>query len=158
MVITDCLVYRYIDHAGSIVKQRSASLMRRGIECYMDIFNTAAGAMSSHPHIADELRQFAQRQMVPFISRVLSSDLTTAEFRQLAKNLRDLGLLPVTEPGRIYRGVDFVISHPRYSVWRKYYTKRFSCVSSSRVCRETDGTLLYNFYADTNSFKLFTEC
>lgn len=112
MVITDCLVYRYVDHAGSIVKQRSARLMRRGIECYMDIFTTASKAMSSHRHIAGELKNFAHRQMVPFISRVLSSDLTTAEFRKLADTLHGLGLLPVTEPGRIYRGVDFIISHP----------------------------------------------
>lgn len=126
IVITDCLVYRYVDHEGSITKQRSPAMMRRGIEVYMDIFTTASDAIRTHPRYADGLKDFAHRQMVPFISRVLSSDISSGEFRELMERLRGFGLLPVSGSGKLMRGVDFITSHPSlFPFERMLYKKIF---------------------------------
>lgn len=126
LVITDCPVYRYVDHSGSAIKRRSPSAMRKSIECYIKIFSTASDAVDRFPRYADGLKDFAHRQMVPFISRVLSSDISSGEFRELMERLRGFGLLPVSGSGKLMRGVDFITSHPSlFPFERMLYKKIF---------------------------------
>lgn len=95
IVLTDCSLYRYAIREGSAIGSRSPKRMRDAVKGYERIIKQVVGAKSEHPEMYSGLDAMIHYEMVPFLSRILSSDMTGREFKDLRKRLIEIGVLPL---------------------------------------------------------------
>ncbi len=98
VISTTYRVYNYVKHSSSATGDRSPE---HSALCARDLVSVIYSLMSfSYSLVLDEkikdiLTQSAQGKMRSFISRVLSSNISTTEFRQMIRKLKEIKILPV---------------------------------------------------------------
>lgn len=82
-IVNDC-IYHYITRNSSAVSTRTAPLMRECISCYEILFNHIEKAIEEKQGDRDLMRALKHvltGQLTPYISRVLSANLSLSELR-----------------------------------------------------------------------------
>ena len=95
ILLTDCSLYRYVIRPGSAIGNRSPRRMREAVAGYERLLTGAAAAVADYPAMTGGLETLIHCEMVPFTSRILSSDMTRSEFAALGRRLEDAGVMPL---------------------------------------------------------------
>ena len=97
--IVSSKIYRYINYNsdGQVTKKRDYKHLRASINSQMHLFSYISGLNVSfkEKYGSDNMERLFQSIMRSFMSRVLSSDLSRKEFKEIINNLTDLNLLPM---------------------------------------------------------------
>ena len=105
VVSTTYRTYNYVKHSSSSTGNRSsehAALCARNLFSVVCTLMTYSNSLTIDERIRGALTQSAQDKMRSFISRVLSSNITVEEFRQMIRSLKEIAILPVRiKTGRI---------------------------------------------------------
>lgn len=113
---TDANIYRYTVSESQLTRKRDPKSMRVAIKGYEHLFKYAKGIQDKEgkddPSLSDSIDSMILGQFQPFISRVLSSDLKTSEFRSLFERLRQNKVFPLKETSKKCRIFNFIGSHP----------------------------------------------
>lgn len=113
--VSSCL-YRYDLHTESAIHRRDGKFIRKAIESYLVLFRElsrhAGTCMRSDPGLFRGLRRLLDGQLVPFMSRVLSSDYSIPEFCRMKEQLRAMEALPSGKTGKAGMAIRFIFSTP----------------------------------------------
>jgi len=104
--------YRYtINESQLIGSKRTPEKMRKMIHDYMLSLEKFCYYIhtSSDDSTKNILIRHRNSQMIPFVSRVLSSDLSINELRLLINHLNDLGIVPLPHGVRYFKIVNIIL-------------------------------------------------
>ena len=100
--------------------------MREAVAGYERLLTDAVAAMAVHPAMSGGLEALIHCEMVPFTSRILSSDMTRREFAALGRRLEDAGVMPLKVKFRFDAYVNRIFSTPlRFPLLRRAYRHVF---------------------------------
>lgn len=92
-------LYRYCTHEGALTKKRDYTSMRRSVEAYTYLLTTIAVQVDFYKDrdedLANGLRSMILSQFTPFVSRLLSSDYSICEMKDVKETLLDNHVLPI---------------------------------------------------------------
>lgn len=91
-------IYRYDLQENSAIHQRNYPTMRKAISSYEYLLTEIQGHVEAHKEnvaLCQGLRTIIKNQFLPFMSRILSSDYSVAEMKQLKGDLKRKGILPL---------------------------------------------------------------
>ena len=92
-------IYRYIIYSGDhqATKNRDNEHLRRCINSHMKLFSyiSELNTCFKEEHNSINMERLFQSVMRSFMSRVLSSNLSTSEFKRIISKLSELGLIPM---------------------------------------------------------------
>jgi len=86
--------------------------MREAVAGYERLLTGAAAAIADYPAMTGGLETLIHCEMVPFTSRILSSDMTRSEFAALGRRLEDAGVMPLKVKFRFDTYVNLIFSTP----------------------------------------------
>lgn len=113
---TNANIYRYTISENQLTRKRDPISMRSAVRGYEYLFNYIKGIQelegTKDPSLSDSLDEMILGQFQPFISRVLSSDLKTSEFKGLFERLKQSGVFPLEEVNKKNRVFNFIGNHP----------------------------------------------
>lgn len=114
--IVSSVLYRYDMQKDSIIHRRDIAFVRKSIDAYVMLIRVFQKYIdqtrSSNPVLSRALKISEERQMMAFISRVLSSDYSVSEFRKLKQELVALGVLPMDSLGKISKTINLIFRYP----------------------------------------------
>lgn len=92
-------IYRYEHHPTSIIHNRNPFFLREAVHDYVDLLSMikrySKEFTEKDPALSKGLDLYMNRQMMPFLSRVFSSDYKGKDFYKLRKTLKDNFVLPL---------------------------------------------------------------
>lgn len=110
-------LYRYDLHPESAIHNRQYTFTRKGLESYLYLFSFLVEKIreykTSNAKLSAGLRRILEEQLIPFISRLLSSDLSVRETCNLRSNLQEKGILPLEGTKRTNRLINFIFKSCR---------------------------------------------
>lgn len=122
--LTSCVLYRYEVREGSATQKRDVIRMRQQVTGYEDILLCAARAAEADDTFAPGMRTVIESQIVPFASRLFSSDLTKKEFIEVKSRLSKEKVLPLHSKDKLHRIINtifrFPIAYIPFSLLYKY--------------------------------------
>ena len=133
VISTTYRAYNYVKHSFSATENRSpdhSAICANDLVSVVDSLMTHAGRMAVDEKIMRILDKSAQGKMRAFISRVLSSNISVAEFRQMNRRLKELSILPVRIDSRRIRhkmissGINFISAFPFFLVPLRFFYVR----------------------------------
>lgn len=89
-------LYRYDLHEESAIHQRNYASVRKGINSYKYLIETIDqyAQKTNDAKLRSGLQNIAQQQLVPLVSRLLSSDYSIEEFRHIRTFLNEKYVIP----------------------------------------------------------------
>lgn len=120
-------IYRYEIHEESILNQRDYESIRKAITSYqflIDSLNSYIEANNNHIGLKRGLYNVIELQFVPFISRILSSDLSIKEFCNIKNRYSCMGILPLRGKTKSSRMINFVFYTPLFVHFYKLIYQR----------------------------------
>lgn len=135
-------IYRYILYPGNgqLSTKRSKDYIRDNIRSYMYLFSIIAQLDKTYTnkYHSDGLKRMFQWQLIPFMSRLLSSDLSVSEFRYLINSLYKNGLLPYKTYYNKYAKVFFLLTKtvPIFPIYKYFYKSIFLSFILPKLSRE----------------------
>lgn len=108
-------LYRYDLHEESVIHQRDPKFMRKAIDSYMVLMQELAKETqenSENLQLCEGLHNIAESQCVPFISRILSSDYSISEFKQIRQKLTNKGILPLKRKNKTNLLIQCIFNTP----------------------------------------------
>lgn len=112
ILLTDCSLYRYVIRDGSAIGNRSPERMREAVMGYEQILARAVMEKAKHPEMSCGLEALIHYEMVPFTSRILSSDMAKSEFKMLRERLKEKGILPLKVKYKYDSYINRIFSSP----------------------------------------------
>lgn len=88
-------VYRYTTSAGQITRRREPFYLRDVVENYLTLFETMKNYALQNPAMELALNRYVEREMIPFLSRVLSAKYSESEWLSLKSVLLGMRVLPM---------------------------------------------------------------
>lgn len=134
---TSTNIYRYTVNAGQLTGKRDKKTMQKAIKGYETLFDCAKKyQIGSQLFLNDAMENMIANQFTPFLSRVLSADLTKSEFQELMTRLGKKSIFPIREIGKREKIVNFIGKHPfLYPLESVLYQKIFIPVVLPRLSR-----------------------
>lgn len=124
--LTSSVLYRYEVRDGSATMKRDPAMMRKCVFGYEKILLLAAAAGNQNEAVRQGMRHFIDAQIIPFSSRLFSSDLSKKEFISLKARLLEGNVLPLQGKSRIQRVINFIFNHPSvYPTFAGLYKRIF---------------------------------
>lgn len=128
---TTCRIYCYIKRNGSITTDRSRSKSADNARSINAVISELISYAKSIGYSEESLmmkyvKQSAQNKLFSFVSRVLISDISKAEFEEMISSMRGQGIIPLSNysdsiRGRIYSTcINCVLSHPSFLLLYRY--------------------------------------
>jgi len=113
---TNANIYRYTVSESQLTKKRDPKSMRKAIKGYEHLFRYAKGIQEregkNDKSLSESIDEMITGQFQPFLSRVLSAQLKTSEFRALFKRLKQERVFPIKETDKKCRIFNFIGCHP----------------------------------------------
>lgn len=108
-------IYRYELHEDSAIHRRDIQSVRKAIASYQVLLQSlrryALENQKNQP-LYQGIQRILWGQLTPFMSRILSSDYSVAEFKTLKSDLVKQGILPVPHQGKMLRMIDWIFAMP----------------------------------------------
>ena len=122
-------IYRYELHEDSAIHRRDIQSVRKAIASYQVLLHSlrryALENQKNQP-LYQGIQRILWGQLTPFMSRILSSDYSVAEFRTLKSDLVKQGILPVPHQGKMLRMIDWIFATPSFiKVYQFLYQRIF---------------------------------
>lgn len=125
---TNANIYRYTVSENQLTRKRDPKSMRKAIKGYEYLFNYVKGIQNlegkEDKSLYESLEIMLIGQFLPFVSRVLSSDLTISEFRELFERLKQNGVFPIKGTGKMCRIFNFIGCHPSLFPMMRFLHKK----------------------------------
>lgn len=122
-------IYRYELHEDSAIHRRDTQSIRKAIASYQVLLHSLRAYAWEHKGktaLCQGLHQILWKQLTPFMSRILSSDYSVAEFKTLKADLVGQGILPVPHQGKMLRMIDWIFAMPSLiKVYQYLYQRIF---------------------------------
>lgn len=100
--ITSCNIYRYINYSNKnqLTKNRDSEFLKKSIESYKKLFEEIAflNCFFKQEYDSNNMENIFKSLLRPFMSRILSSNISTKEFNNIMERLECLQLLPLKKP------------------------------------------------------------
>lgn len=118
LCIVPLRIYVYVlRRPGSIINTRSAAFARQAVDSYMELLTwiaeQAEQVESQHSEVSANLMSIAHERLVPWLSRVLTGDFTSKEFRQMRERLRMAGVVPFKAGSKTEWLLTIILATPR---------------------------------------------
>lgn len=110
MVHVNVNAYRYTTSSGQLTRRRKPFFLKRVIQSYLKLFSRMVDAVEAPGHVKDALEGYAEREMVAFVSRLMSARLTSTAFWSVKARLTALGILPLHSLGRNGSVINMIMS------------------------------------------------
>lgn len=104
-------VYRYTIVEGQLTRQRNEKSMRRIVESYLNLFRSLGQYACEIPGMKPVLLLYREQQMIPCMSRILSSAYSRKEWSALKSALCQIGIMPMHLIGKTTKVMNFVMSN-----------------------------------------------
>lgn len=140
-IVSSC-IYRYIIYDGNnqATKNRDNEHLRRCISSHMKLFSyiSELNVIFQEKYNSTNMEALFQSVMRSFMSRVLSSDISTSEFRDIINRLSELKLVPMKNiKTRNAKIMDIMIRNSyMFPVFRFFYKQMFVPFVLPRLSRE----------------------
>lgn len=140
--IVSSRIYRYIIYKDNnqATKKRDIRHLRKCINGHMKLFSyiSELNTLFKEKYDSSNMEILFQSVMRSFMSRVLSSDLSTSEFREIINRLTELNLIPVNNiQSRNTKIIDFMIRHNNlFPIYQIVYKNFFIPFVLPRLSRE----------------------
>lgn len=108
-------IYRYDMNVNSAIHQRNYASVRKAVESYLfllDSIHQFAEDNADDSCLKVGLLNIIEGQFVPFMSRILSSDLTIKEFRHIQEHFKQKDILPLKGKGKASKLINGIFSFP----------------------------------------------
>jgi glycosyltransferase involved in cell wall biosynthesis len=108
-------IYMYDLHEESTIHQRNYTAIRKAIQSYLILFQSIKEYIKSNQSdikLCKGLQNSMESQFVPFMSRVLSSNYSIAEFKELKETLIKKDILPLKNKTKISNIINFIFRFP----------------------------------------------
>lgn len=112
---TDTNIYRYTVNYGQATSRRDGRAMRRAIEGYEVLYDTAKQVQrskSSDSELSQVIDRWIAGTFTPYFSRLLSAGLTTKEFSDTIHRLTQKEVFPICETEKIIKLYNYIGCHP----------------------------------------------
>lgn len=155
--VTSSRIYRYIEYPGDgqLTKNRDHDGIKKTVDSYMKLFKEIA---SLDPHFkteygSDRMETLFKSQLWPFVSRILSSQLSVNEFRATTGHLKKLQLLPLKgSVNKSTKVIESMMRTPRLlPLYQKVYQSIVIPHIIPRIDRET-GKFHFKVGSQRNTF------
>lgn len=124
-------LYRYNNlNDGSIIHSRNYTFVRKAIDGYLTLLaflkKEIDNCVGIDVKLSEGLKRVIDFQLVPFMSRLLSSDLSIDEIRKIKNNLMQDRILPLTNIRRYNRIINYLFRfYYLFPLFQKSYQKFF---------------------------------
>ena len=141
--ITSCKLYNYINYANKtqLTKNRDYSFVKKSIDSFVILFEEIASLniFFKEKYGSNNMETIFKSLLRPFISRILSSNISTKDFKIIILRLKNLHLLPVQKPITKYTKAIIIIikTYPLLPIYQKIYQKIVIPYIIPRIDRET---------------------
>lgn len=112
---TNTNIYRYTVNHGQATRRRDPGAMRRAIEGYEVLFDTAKQIQWSKSNDSELFRvidRWIAGTFTPYFSRLLSANLAIKEFSEIIWRLKQKGIFPICEIEKKHKLFNFIGRHP----------------------------------------------
>ena len=113
---TDVNIYRYTINDGQATRKRNPKAMRKAVQSYESIFDIVKqyqNSISDDTELSSCFDRWIANMFTPFISRVLSSDLSKKEFIEITQRFEKKGIIPIEETGKKQKVYNFICRYPQ---------------------------------------------
>lgn len=126
---TNVSIYRYTVSEGQMTRNRNKKAMRRMIDGYEQIFDVAKQNQQSicnDTELSQAIDKWIAYTFTPYMSRLLSADLTKKEFSDTIDRLKLRGVFPINVSDKNHKICNFIGNHPSlYPIESLMYRKIF---------------------------------
>lgn len=135
-------IYRYILYPGNsqLSTKRSPDYIRDNIRSYMCLFSVIAQLDKTYTneYNSDGMKRMFQGQLIPFMSRLLSSDLSKSDINVLINTLFQKGLLPFSTFYNKYAKVFWIMINTLslFPIYKFFYKRIFLTFILPKLSRE----------------------
>lgn len=135
-------IYRYINYVGTnqLTKKRDYAYLRSCIDSQMYLFSyiSELNGLYKKRYNSTNMELLFQSVMRSFMSRVLSSDLSTSEFKCIIKDLKEMKLFPFEIKNNKYtKVIDFMIrNYIFFPLYKLLYKRLFIPYVLPKLSRE----------------------
>lgn len=128
--IVSSRLYRYDLQKGSLIHRRDSAFIRKSIDAYVVLIykfqEYIDQTRTSDPVLSQSLRNLEEGQMMPFVSRVLTSDYNVSEFRKLKQDFTTRGIFPMLGQNRISKTINLIFRYPSLvKMYEMFYRRIF---------------------------------
>lgn len=110
-------IYMYNLHQESTIYQRNNTILRKAIDSYYILIlsiNKLALENQLNKELCKGLRNSMEKQFTPFVSRILSSNYSISEFKQLRKTLIQKDILPLNNNNHFSFIINIIFQFPLF--------------------------------------------
>ena len=122
-------IYRYELHEDSILRRRDNDHLRRAINSYIYQIDKLYEYILDNKdecELSKGLQSILDMQIVPFVSRILSSNYSINEFKKLKEKYLKLGIIPINRGEAVFHYVNFLFRFPSLIGFNQFlYRKLF---------------------------------
>lgn len=111
-ILTSCVALHYVAHPGSAITTRNPIKMRAAVYGFMDFFHEIHLEKISYPNLSSSMDMIARHQIGPMLSRALSSEIKTSEFRLISRKIKEYNFYPVCGRDKIAFICNLILSTP----------------------------------------------
>ncbi len=120
------ICYMNYDEPGQLTKERNPKRLRQILSGYMSYFTALSNSQNHYNISGSAISLAAKTQLVPFVSRCLSSDISRKEFYEYKRELKNLNLLEFAPPiKRVTRICLFIINTAVFFPLYQFFYSRF---------------------------------
>ena len=108
-------IYMYDLHDESTIHQRNYTAIRKAIQSYLNLIQSIKEYIKSNHtdrELCKGLQNSMENQFVPFMSRVLSSNYSITEFKELKETLIKKDILPLKNKSKLSNIINFIFKFP----------------------------------------------
>ena len=108
-------IYMYDLHEESTIHQRNNKAIRKAIQSYLILFQSFKKFIlenNENLELCKGLQNSMEGQFVPFMSRILSSNYSIKEFKELKKDLSQKSIIPLHNESKFSNIVNFTFRFP----------------------------------------------
>ena len=108
-------IYMYDLHEESTIHQRNNITLRKAIQSYLILIQSIKEHIEKNNdniELCQGLQNSMEGQFIPFMSRVLSSNYSISEFKELKKNLKQKNILPLQNNSKFSNCINLIFRFP----------------------------------------------
>lgn len=113
---TNTNIYRYTINDGQATRKRDPVAMRKAVRGYDSIFDIVQqykNSVSDDVELSRSFDQWIANAFTPYISRILSSNLSKKEFIEIVHRLKRKGIIPILETNKKHKVYNFICKYPQ---------------------------------------------